>query len=313
MTTNTQTAAEIAAKLSAGEREALTKFVEGSGAIYRGDFDKLYSKELVDTTGITPLGTDVYRHLEPSAPEGGEAVSEKPPMITAKQFVDEGYAEKVKRGECVVNDEMSPDGGSVLDITTRKSTGTYSIWYNDQTFDFPCEPDDEFTVTWLPATAPTAAPQAEPAAGTNSLEESLNEILRFADADVSGADDINDADSYIELLVGKMTNIREEVTSVRVQLTTLEAANRDLMAQVAAAGKLVEACKPIAMACERLIVPDVLGYTCEHYGIVDKSQGKFLGIKEIHVRDLRALKAAYESWQQTASDNRAPGGGGIES
>lgn len=66
---------------------------------------------------------------------------------------------------------------------------------------------------------------------------------------------------------------------------------------------LREALQPFADAAKNLIAKIAksrYGYSIEHYGLVESAQGKYLGVSEIYVKDLRRAVEALQAAQAKA-------------
>lgn len=63
---------------------------------------------------------------------------------------------------------------------------------------------------------------------------------------------------------------------------------------------LREALQPFADAAKNLIAKSRYGYSIEHYGLVEFAQGKYLGVSEIYVKDLRRAVEALQAAQANA-------------
>lgn len=91
------------------------------------------------------------------------ATSEKPTTISAREFVEQGYEEKVKRGECGVM-----DGNKVI-VADLPEQILDHLWFQvslgNSRFNKGYDRNSLFSVTWLPATPPpeqATKPQLSP-------------------------------------------------------------------------------------------------------------------------------------------------------
>jgi hypothetical protein len=168
---------------------------------FDGLVQKAYANVDGDDFGITPKGLEIL-----TAGFSTPAAQTAPVTITAKQFVDEGYAEKVKRGECVVNardDEQvielarwHPKARSKIRFVILRSTIDQFMVY---------EGNHEFTVEWL--TPPPATAQAPEAVGAKS---------RFKVGD------------YIEICVGRYTGVNGTIVKMDSETIQVRPDNGDL-------------------------------------------------------------------------------------
>lgn len=160
----------------------------------------------------------------------------RPTEISAETFYREYYAERINLGECDVWWDEDHSKVSYL-RKMNVSPQLYEVYFVGEAGTFAnVYPEREFTVTWLTTPAPSVppAPAAEAVEAIDALYESLSEIWRLADSDVGGADEINDADSYIELLRGKLSSMRMEVITSQIMLTQIHKERDELRQQLAA-------------------------------------------------------------------------------
>lgn len=98
----------------------------------------------------------------------------KPAVITAAQFVADGYAAKVAAGECVVRDDSKC---IVLRVDPEEDghDDHVLISYTDglMVYSWAYERDTKFTVHWLPATPATADEVTRLRAENARLREAL--------------------------------------------------------------------------------------------------------------------------------------------
>ncbi len=85
-----------------------------------------------------------------------------PAVITAQQFIDEGYAKKIATKQCQVFD---PDGDWVETIVWNASMDMY-LAYSDwgKGTWWPFNDDAEYQVRWLTAPQPATTSKSAPAA-----------------------------------------------------------------------------------------------------------------------------------------------------
>ena len=90
-----------------------------------------------------------------------EAVA-RPPVITAAQFVSEGYAAKVAAGECVVTITDSPyDTISAMELAPEHGEGYYRFYWAESA-GTGISSGGGLKVRWQPATAPSPVPGGFP-------------------------------------------------------------------------------------------------------------------------------------------------------
>lgn len=159
--------------------------------------------------------------------EQGE--SKQPATISAKQFVDEGYAEKVKRGECVVKYQIL----TVLDI--KRHTGKWEDYdlYDVSTDDiddpfFRVDDETKFTVEWL-------TPQPVPALATEQGREEKNPLRRLS---MLSEQLLNDTSFDLEEAQDTIAELETDNMQLRA---ALQAATETLAAAERANGVLREA------------------------------------------------------------------------
>lgn len=216
-TDNTNEAAKIAGTLSAEEWAALESFSHGNEIEYRLQ-NILEQKGLLCAADIaddelTPLGRKTLAaHVSVKAPE---RVTE----ITAAEFVEQGFAEKVKRGECTVwvgtwlKVESCVKSGAIYDTflvdVSEYRQDKIRYFYADQKFDvrYP----SEFELALRSATQPPAQPATESnrklwgvfnpvTISAPAIDEWATKQPASATADGSGADDSSKR-SEVEILI----------------------------------------------------------------------------------------------------------------
>lgn len=106
--------------------------------------------------------------------------NERPVTITAAEFVANGYAAKIARGECVV----SFFGQPIRNLTPCISEDRHVIWFaNFNHVTALANLDDVFTVEWLPPTDRDEAAHAEMTAGQEAEIARLQaEVARLREA-----------------------------------------------------------------------------------------------------------------------------------
>lgn len=203
----TDNEAEIARQLTTGEVEALRKFEHGCATW--AEQERLISLGLlipvdVADNAYTPLGRDVLAVLAALQP----ATDNKPTEITAAQFVSEGYAGKVARGECEVRwdtsfkvtliEEGADDGWWDIHVTDIFNRNAVFVTYKDLA---------QFTVRWLqPALeADPALPAGEAAAG-----------------EVEYTDPFSNRYVTVEHLLTKIDTLRDRVRDEELKNSELE-------------------------------------------------------------------------------------------
>lgn len=206
--------------LTAGERGAL-KAVSRGYILPRTMRKRLWDLGLAgsdDTTGepyLTQSGESVLAQATPQPSDLGESLaslhetlpklqqsaqkllgliehaeSKQPATITAQQFVDEGFAEKVKRGECTVHwgSDENPAYNRVVDVgRTYYDDSSYWIYPakpNTVEIDVLAEPsyatvNDKLMVTWL-------TPQPVPAPAMVNISTSVIKDLEAIATGMTG-------------------------------------------------------------------------------------------------------------------------------
>jgi hypothetical protein len=246
-TTGSVAARELWAALSEGEQKTLAM---GNGYHPFVTMNTLLDKGLMVNSGrldkyagwyeLTALGREVLAAGTPTQ----TAVAEKPAAITAQQFVEQGYVNKIAANECVVK----WGNNSVTDITFDDSR--YTMWL-DRGRNGAVWDTDKFTVTWLP---PTDTPQAETArtggqGDIDSAYEKLTYEMRDMHLALCLALDM-EFDTYSSgLYASKIEALRMNLDQQRTTIAALQAeltrvtSERDAARKMSAAWKFAAKCR----------------------------------------------------------------------
>ena len=136
-------------------------------------------------------------------------MNSKPVTITAKQFVDDGYAKKVKAGECVVTD---PVGDVITDNHEGNGDYIWLAWESEQGFKgmSGCTFTHPLTVTWLPI---------PPSRYADLLPQTVDTVRYGSEAFEQLARE--DAEAEIKRLQAELTDVKNENAQLRNMLAEL--------------------------------------------------------------------------------------------
>lgn len=187
--------------LTAGQLESLRQAATNKGDFFSGELRWLIDNRLIymSNTGINL--TDLGRAVLAQAPVADNAPANKPPVITARDFVRDDYAGKIARGECVVT---LKGGVTPIAKIVCLEEGAYQLTFvqgGGGTFD----ESEQFTVTWQLATEPAQA---------------AGDVLSFHEAE-------------LERIASQLPAIREQY-DLRAELATVKAERDAALKQVKA-------------------------------------------------------------------------------
>lgn len=159
--------------------------------------------------------------------------------ITAQQFVDEGYAEKVKRGECVV----ICNAEDLIDEIHFTLSGSHIIYfkYNDNDGisrnSYRISPSNEqFTVEWLPTLATNPVAEGD-TANLNKLftdvQDTLEMALRYLPGELAEfpakvQSVVDGFRNYCNLAEKQIQDLQQQLAASRQQLVTAEVALKEI-------------------------------------------------------------------------------------
>lgn len=177
------TAAEIAKGLSTEEWAAL-EYVQTNGSYPINDedksltnFDRVFLKGLLNkiyNQGIPRYFLNVYGNAileaRASAPVAG-----KPAAVTAKEFVEQRYAEKIAKGECVVKDEylfclIEPLSDCKPEVSGNYIFKTQARMNDTGWWESEINPSEKLSIVWLTPPHP-ASPQPAAEAADSGADE----------------------------------------------------------------------------------------------------------------------------------------------